>query len=115
MATNQSQRMEISMRSATLSDLDAMLEIVFAAFPMDPQWDYRFPYRLEYPEDYRHYTKLTYKEILENAEGRYCTFVAESVSLKDATVVKPIALAIWESSDLTRNSNLLKNEAQRRP
>ena len=39
----------MALRQATTDDLDTLRDIALAAMPMDPQWDYRFPRRMDYP------------------------------------------------------------------
>jgi hypothetical protein len=84
----------IRLRQATLADLDAMVDIALTAMPMDPQWNWRFPYQSEYPEDTRLFTRWKYEEFLQD-EGNWMVMLAECEFAN-----QPIAMAIWEVSAL---------------
>lgn len=84
------------LREATFSDLDAITEIALAAFPQDPQWNYRFPRRLDFPEDTRMCTRLQYKTYFESPKGSVCIFVVIAPTLEDPDVKKPVSVAVWE-------------------
>jgi hypothetical protein len=43
----------MTVRLGTRDDLDSLVDLGLAAMPMDPQWDYRYPHRLEYPDEHR--------------------------------------------------------------
>ncbi|KAJ4367028.1 hypothetical protein N0V83_007558 [Neocucurbitaria cava] len=83
--------MELILRTATAADLDDLANIACAAFPADPQWDYRFPRRKEFPDDTYRCTREGYKSMLEE-DG-----VAINVITTDVHgAQQPIALAVWE-------------------
>ncbi|KAH6971212.1 hypothetical protein BKA56DRAFT_596028 [Ilyonectria sp. MPI-CAGE-AT-0026] len=46
----------MTVRPGTLDDLDVLVSLGLAAMPMDPQWDYRYPHRAEYPQEHRECT-----------------------------------------------------------
>ncbi|KAF1978800.1 hypothetical protein BU23DRAFT_188644 [Bimuria novae-zelandiae CBS 107.79] len=95
----------IVLRRGTLSDLDSILEIGLNAMPLDPQWDYRFPFRRVFSHDQRDATRKRYQEFLENAE-QWSVSIAEIVDNHDAI---PIAFAIWDIANLTGyNSQLTR-------
>lgn len=77
-----------------MADLDAMVDIALTAMPMDPQWNWRFPYQSEYPEDTRLFTRWKYEEFLQD-EGNWMVILAECEFAN-----QPIAMAIWEVSAL---------------
>lgn len=81
-------------------DLEAMLEIGLSAMPMDPQWDWRFPHRLQFPEDTRHYTRQKYREFLED-KIRWQVMVAETKSENDVSPVT-VAMAIWDVGSINK-------------
>lgn len=84
----------MELRTATADDLDQMANIMCAAFPMDPQWDYRFPHRLEYPEDNWSCTREMLSNFLK--KDHFVVKVITSKSNEDEDVVKSVALAVWE-------------------
>lgn len=90
----------MDLREATITDLDAITEIALAAFPLDPQWHYRFPRRHEFPEDTENYTKIGYKTFFDAPKETSYVILATIPSLEDPTVTKPVAMAIWEMTNL---------------
>jgi hypothetical protein len=82
-----------SLRRATIDDLDSIVDIALATMPLDPQWNWRFPYRGEYPEDERLFTRNKFEEFLIT-KNRWVVMVVETPN-KDGVVI-PIALAIWD-------------------
>jgi hypothetical protein len=55
--------------------------------PFDPQWNYRFPYRLEYPEDHYKYTKMVYEQFLDVANDDWRILVVELRSDEEGPTV----------------------------
>jgi hypothetical protein len=82
---------ELTFRTATRADLDDLADIACAAFPADPQWDYRFPLRKKYPDDTLKCTKEHYKSMLKE-NGVVINVITAKVDGRQ----KPIALAVWE-------------------
>ncbi|KAI9775594.1 MAG: hypothetical protein M1839_000995 [Geoglossum umbratile] len=67
--------------------------------PMDPQWDYRFPRRKEYPQDTSYWTRRQYEDYLDSTKPKYCTMViAVDVDGDECNppASKPVALAVWD-------------------
>lgn len=91
----------MDLRVATIADLDAITEVALAAFPLDPQWDYRFPHRHEFPEDNQNYTKIGYRAFFNAPKGATYIMVATAPSLEDPAVTKLVAIAVWEVTNLT--------------
>jgi len=89
----------ISIRRASKLDLDAIVDVVLAAMPMDPQWDWRFPKRKQFPEDTKYFTKLKYAEFLHNIE-KWHVMVAEYSSEVQLSTSTIIAVAVWEVANL---------------
>ncbi len=94
-----------TIRSASLVDLDSMVEIGLAAMPLDPQWHYRFPYRHEYPEETRKFTRLRYKTFLENENSQWQVMLAEALDVERLNRSKPVAFAIWETLNSVQGGN----------
>lgn len=78
------------LREATKDDLDALIDIMIAAMPTDPAWDYRFPFRGDYPEDHRRGVKQIFEEAFE----------AQATVLNVVEIEKghPVAYAVWGRS-----------------
>lgn len=51
---------------ATRADLEAITQIHIEGFVEDPQLEYRYPYRNEYPEDYQKWTRRMYESYLDH-------------------------------------------------
>jgi hypothetical protein len=91
-----SMAMSLTIRPAKSSDVDALTQIGIAAFPLEPQWPYRYPYRHQYPEDHIKHTRNRYTEWLSAAATPTCeVVVAEAPSLEDPEVRKVVSLSIW--------------------
>jgi GNAT superfamily N-acetyltransferase len=91
----------VSVRLASLADLDAMVDIGLAAMPLDPQWNWRFPHRLAFPDDHRKFTRSTYRYFLENKAGNWVVMLAEIVVPGEQGSVRPAAFAVWNLANLT--------------
>jgi len=88
--------MNLKIRPALASDLDALTWIGLAAFPFEPQWPYRYPFAADFPEDHKKFTWIRYSEWLDAASTPECIImVAESPSLEDQNVTKVVGLSIW--------------------
>jgi len=102
----------IFVRQASVDDLDALLEIGLAAMPQDPQWDYRFPYRHQFPNDTRLHTRERYREFLENRSGNWFVSLAEHYSNSPYAKPVPVAFAIWNVSNVTNPQAPSHSKAQ---
>jgi hypothetical protein len=102
----------VSLRHAVASDLDALAWIGVAAFPYEPQWPYRYPFAVDFPEEHWTFTRNRYAEWLEAAKTGDCVIiVAESLSLEDPGTRKVIGLSIWrlpQLDDTKSNDKSLK-------
>ena len=86
----------ITIRPAGADDLDAMTSIGLAAFPMDPQWAYRFPGAQAFPEDHYKYSRIRLSEYLKDMVSSVCTvMLAEAFSNEDPAVRKVVAMSMW--------------------
>lgn len=66
-------------RQADLTDLDAITDVLIAAMQEDRDWwNYRFPYRHEFPEDHRRFMGLLVRTWLEPANDDWVVFVSET-------------------------------------
>ena len=97
----------LSIREAKPLDLDAMTEIMLAAFPFDPQWQYRYPYASEFPQDSYKYSRLRLSEYLNDAvAGLYQIFLVESPTNEDPAKRRVVAFAIYQLPGHHRNSGV---------
>ncbi|OCK79234.1 hypothetical protein K432DRAFT_383259 [Lepidopterella palustris CBS 459.81] len=108
---------QISVRQGSLADLESMLEIGLAALPMDPQWNYRFPYRCIYPNETRKFTRLRFQEFLENKDGRWRVMLAEGEDAQGPIQTRLMAFAVWEIFNwrTLRSEQKVTRRSSRRP
>jgi len=86
----------LTVRKATLADLDDITTVAQAGFPDDPEFNYRFPLRHEYPEDNRHWVRQEYREYLEQPD-KYAVVVITAEDNDN----RPVALSVWDLKVLT--------------
>lgn len=80
------------------ADLEAIVDIVIQAFDYDPQWQWRYPYRKEYPEDHYYYTRTYYADYLDMTfAGHNTIMLAEMPSDEDHSTLKVVAVSIWDN------------------
>lgn len=51
------------------ADIDQVTTVAIAAFPYDPQWDYRYPHRKEFPEAHYKYVRLGFEEYMVRTQA----------------------------------------------
>ena len=86
----------MELRTATMDDLDSLTDIHCAAFSEDPQTEYLYTHRREYPQDYWRCTREMFKNLLtDSREDHYLVKVITARSNEDDSIVKPVALAAW--------------------
>lgn len=85
----------ITIRQATLEDVDALSEVEILARPSDPSWTYRYPYREEYPDDHRAFNRAKY-EVFFRPNARFEVVLAEAPSHSDPAVKVPVGVSIWQ-------------------
>ena len=84
----------MTLRKAKLHDLDDLIDIAFAAFPFDPQFDYVHPHWRTYPEHNRAFMREFYTEALEDAKTiTNVICVKQIVNGKEED--RPVSLAAW--------------------
>jgi hypothetical protein len=74
------------------------VDVVLAAMPLDPQWNWRFPYRDQYPEDNYKYTKMLFEYFLDPEWDDWTVMVIEAPSNEDPNVSKIVAFSVWDIS-----------------
>lgn len=101
---NEPKAEELHLRLADQDDLDQITDVAQAAFPDDPEFNYRFPYRDKYPEDNRKWVRKEYEEYLAQPE-KYAVLVATVPKKCDGKVVKRVvALAVWDINVLAEST-----------
>jgi hypothetical protein len=90
---------ELRLRSATIVDVDAITELAIEAFPDDPERDYRFPYRAQFPEDHWTWTRCEYENYLLRPDIFYCEVV--EARTRSTNTTKIVAFCAWDISNLT--------------
>ena len=85
-------------RPAVPADLGGVVEVMRSIMPLNPQWDYRFQYRHEFPEDHTRYTELMLQLLIDPSYDDWRVMVAEAPSLKNPDVTKIVAFAVWDIS-----------------
>ncbi|KAI2602325.1 acyl-CoA N-acyltransferase [Hypoxylon sp. NC1633] len=83
----------LTLRTATLDDLEDIATVALEGFPDDPEFDYRFPYRFERPDDNRRWIVQEYREYLEQPD-KYAVIVVTASDNDD----KAVALSVWDIS-----------------
>jgi hypothetical protein len=74
-------------RLATLDDLDDIVDVVQAGYPGDPEFSYRFPHRLVWPEDNRKWIRKEYEEYIVQFVKYSVLVVTAEGSVSDDDVV----------------------------
>ena len=88
--------MKMTVRPATLADLDEITALGIVAMHDDPVWPYRFPKAGEYRDDHFKYSRLRFWTYLESPEnGGYAVMLVEAPSKEHAYMKKIIAMSVW--------------------
>jgi GNAT superfamily N-acetyltransferase len=91
-----------TLRTATLDDLDTVVDIGLTAMPLDPQWNYRFPKRQEYPIDHYDGIRSRYREFILNETGQWSVILAEVLNDKGSKTV--VSFAVWNLGQRSPNN-----------
>ncbi|KAK3491889.1 hypothetical protein B0T13DRAFT_404157 [Neurospora crassa] len=60
--------------------------------PLDPQWDYRFPLRKEFPEDHYKYTRMLFEYFLDPSFDDWTVMVVEDVDPAGSEKLKIVSI-----------------------
>ncbi|KAL1840238.1 hypothetical protein VTJ49DRAFT_669 [Mycothermus thermophilus] len=82
-------------------DVDAVTSVIINTMPLDPQWDYRFPYRKQYPEDHWKYTRMLFEYLLDPDYDDWIVMVVED-SLEQGGPVEVVAFGVWDISYINK-------------
>ncbi|KAK1832992.1 acyl-CoA N-acyltransferase [Podospora conica] len=86
----------MTLRSATLRDLDAITNLGLASLHDDPVWPYRFPWARIYPKVHYKYSRIRFEEYLESVDmGLIQCMVIEIPDEDDPSASKIIAFSMW--------------------
>jgi len=93
-------------REATQDDLDAIVDIHIEAFHDDPDIDYPFPHRREFPDFMKTSTKERFRSYLIEPET-YSVMVACSKRNEGHNIEKSVAYAAWRLKDIDAGETFL--------
>lgn len=82
-------------------DVEAIANVIINAMPLDPQWDYRFPYRHQYPEDHYNYTRMLFEYFLDPSYDDWLVMVVED-SLEPGGPTEVVSFGVWDISYLNK-------------
>ena len=95
MATRVTASSEIVPRRATSNDTRHVTDVFLKSMPDDPSWRYRFPYRLEYPEDHQKYNGDLIRRFISPDYEDWLVMVIEAEDPGNGTN-KIVAFSIWD-------------------
>ncbi|RKL36382.1 hypothetical protein BFJ70_g7313 [Fusarium oxysporum] len=102
----------LTLRRATIDDLDDITWICVNGSPDDPGTDYRFPYRDKYPEDFWKWTRIEHEELFERPDKLVILVVTAPVLDNGEVVHQPVSYGVW---DLKVTSDFIPGGAYRPP
>ncbi|KAL2267133.1 hypothetical protein VTJ83DRAFT_4410 [Remersonia thermophila] len=82
-------------------DVDAVTRVIINTMPLDPQWDYRFPYRKQHPEDHYKYTRMLFEYFLDPEHDDWVVMVVED-SLEPGGPAEVVAFGVWDVSYINK-------------
>ncbi|KAL4722077.1 hypothetical protein ACLX1H_010847 [Fusarium chlamydosporum] len=86
----------LTIRRATIDDLNDITWIVANSLPDDPATDYRFPYRDKYPDDFWKWSKEEYAEYFERPDKFYVMVVTAPVEDDGEIILQPVSVGVWD-------------------
>lgn len=96
----------LELRKATMADLDAITRVVQLGFPDDPEFNYRFPYRQEYPEDNWKWVRREYASYVDQPKKYAVLVVTALVAGADAPPRREaIAVGVWDVATETESNS----------
>jgi hypothetical protein len=85
---------DTTLRRATPDDLEECTNLAIDSMCADPQWNYRFPRRIEKHNDHWIHTKKMIQELLENPR-LVVNFITVWERGADTINEKAVSLAVW--------------------
>lgn len=90
---------EMTLRRATVQDLDSLVSLGLTAMPLDPQWNYRYPRREEFPVEHRACVKERWGRLFgDDPDGGEWVVLFVEYRRDDHFVGErplPIAFSVW--------------------
>lgn len=88
------------LRPGLPSDVDAITNVIIKTMPLDPQWDYRFPLRKQYPEDHYKYIRMLFEYFLDPSYDDWAVMVVEEVDPAgcEKKQLKIASISVWDVS-----------------
>lgn len=80
------------------TDIEALTDVIIRTMPLDPQWDYRFPHRHEYPEDHYKFTRLLFEYFLDPAYDDWQVMVVEDSLETGCEDRRVVSFSVWDVS-----------------
>ncbi|KAK0744839.1 hypothetical protein B0T21DRAFT_325749 [Apiosordaria backusii] len=80
------------------TDIEAVTDVILRTMPLDPQWDYRFPYRQDYPEDHYKFTRLLFEYFLDPAYDDWQVMVVEDNLEPGCEERRVVSFSVWDVS-----------------
>jgi hypothetical protein len=84
-------------RPATLADVDQVTDVFIESMPDDPCWNYRFPYRHEYPQDHREFHRDLIRRFISPEYADWAVMIVES-SATPGEKSKVASFSVWNLS-----------------
>ncbi|KAI4944790.1 hypothetical protein J4E91_008477 [Alternaria rosae] len=94
--------LEVIFRTATPHDVDSIVSVVLEAMPFDPQFDYRFVYKKQFPEDHYKYTRMLYEEFISPTNDDWFVMVAEVPGSPVSEPATTVGFAVWDVSYINK-------------
>ena len=95
-----------TIREATPSDAAQVADVIITAFPSDRElWNYRFPYRDQYPDDHRKWLNMLAQQWLAPENSDYTVIVIDDPDQgtePQSELPRIAAFAAWNISYLNR-------------
>ncbi|KAL2153496.1 hypothetical protein VTH82DRAFT_4651 [Thermothelomyces myriococcoides] len=82
-------------------DIEAVTHVIIKTMPLDPQWNYRFPYRQQHPEDHYKYTRMLFEYFLDPSYQDWLVMVVED-SLEPGGPCEVVGFGVWDVSYINR-------------
>jgi hypothetical protein len=89
--------LNLSLREAEISDVDAITAICLAAMPASELWHYRYCNAVQYPEDHHKYTRERFRIRTDKAtRGDFLVLVVEALE-NDVPAI--VGYSVWQGPD----------------
>lgn len=89
----------LSIRRATLGDVDILVDLTQSSMDGTSQCDYRFPHARQYPDENAMYFRIRYTSMMTATDQNWTVYIA-SLSQGEEDQEKPIAFAFWRMDNL---------------